>query len=130
MVPEAAPESWSWSYRQLCAARCGCWELNSGPVQEHQGFKPPLQLLNYFVSETGSHCVAGIIGLCHYTQVSEYVFLKHNPHPTVYWEISKNEHHPTPHWALSGHLAPAGGSHLGRLWPRALKTSPPDHPTR
>jgi hypothetical protein len=31
---EGRLDAWSWSLRQLGAPQCGCWELNSGPLQE------------------------------------------------------------------------------------------------
>jgi hypothetical protein len=75
--------SWIWGHRPLCTAWCGCWELNSGPLQEHQGFKLPLQLLHYFVFGDRVSLCSWIIGICHYTEFLEYVILKHNPHPTL-----------------------------------------------
>jgi hypothetical protein len=34
----------SCSYRWLCVTQCACWELNSGPLEEH-----PSNVLNYCI---------------------------------------------------------------------------------
>lgn len=31
---------WNWNYRRVWAPLCGCWELNTGPLQEQCIFSP------------------------------------------------------------------------------------------
>lgn len=37
-VQKATGSPWNWRYTQLLASRCGCWGLNSGPLEEQNSF--------------------------------------------------------------------------------------------